>query len=54
MPPDLAYNTAVSFLTDTNWQNYAGESTMNQLSQMVPRFFVIIPGLALAGSLAAE
>src|SRR3954451_22406322 len=26
--PDLAFNTSVSFLTNTNWQNYAGESTM--------------------------
>jgi K+-transporting ATPase ATPase A chain len=32
--PDLAFNTAVSFLTNTNWQNYAGESTMTQLTQM--------------------
>src|SRR5579872_7049472 len=32
--PALAFNTAVSFLTNTNWQNYAGESTMAQLSQM--------------------
>src|SRR2546427_13140606 len=34
MPPALAFNTAVSFLTNTNWQNYAGESTMAQLTQM--------------------
>jgi K+-transporting ATPase ATPase A chain len=32
--PDLAFNTAVSFLTNTNWQNYAGESTMSHLTQM--------------------
>jgi K+-transporting ATPase ATPase A chain len=32
--PDLAFNTSVSFLTNTNWQNYVGESTMTQLSQM--------------------
>jgi K+-transporting ATPase ATPase A chain len=32
--PDLAFNTSVSFLTNTNWQNYAGESTMTHLSQM--------------------
>jgi potassium-transporting ATPase potassium-binding subunit len=31
---DLSFNTAVSFLTNTNWQNYAGESTMSYLSQM--------------------
>jgi K+-transporting ATPase ATPase A chain len=30
----LSFNTAVSFLTNTNWQNYAGESTMSHLSQM--------------------
>ena len=34
LPPDLAFNTAVSFLTNTNWQFYSGESTMSYLSQM--------------------
>ncbi|MEO9169570.1 MAG: potassium-transporting ATPase subunit KdpA [Candidatus Baltobacteraceae bacterium] len=34
MTPDLAWNTAVSFLTNTNWQFYSGESAMAQLSQM--------------------
>src|SRR5215510_13629794 len=33
--PDLAFNTAVSFATNTNWQNYGGESTMSYLSQML-------------------
>src|SRR4029077_6029096 len=33
--PDLAFNTAVSFTTNTNWQNYVGESTMSYFSQMV-------------------
>jgi K+-transporting ATPase ATPase A chain len=33
--PDLAFNTSVSFDTNTNWQNYSGESTMTYLSQMV-------------------
>src|SRR6202047_2234886 len=33
--PGLSFNTAVSFLTNTNWQAYAGESTMSHLSQMV-------------------
>ncbi|VVM06021.1 Potassium-transporting ATPase potassium-binding subunit [Methylacidimicrobium cyclopophantes] len=33
--PDLAFNTAVSFTTNTNWQNYAGESTLSYFSQMV-------------------
>jgi K+-transporting ATPase ATPase A chain len=32
--PTLSFNTAVSFLTNTNWQNYSGESTMSQLTQM--------------------
>ena len=32
--PDLAWNTAVSFTTNTNWQSYGGESTMSYLSQM--------------------
>ncbi|HYM00612.1 MAG TPA: potassium-transporting ATPase subunit KdpA [Blastocatellia bacterium] len=32
--PDLAFNTAASFTTNTNWQNYAGESTMSYLIQM--------------------
>src|SRR5579872_428738 len=34
MAPDLAWNTAVSFMTNTNWQFYSGESTMSYLSQM--------------------
>jgi K+-transporting ATPase ATPase A chain len=34
MAPDLAWNTAVSFTTNTNWQFYSGESTMSYLSQM--------------------
>jgi K+-transporting ATPase ATPase A chain len=32
--PDLTFNTAVSFTTNTNWQNYGGESTLSYLSQM--------------------
>jgi K+-transporting ATPase ATPase A chain len=32
---DLAFNTALSFTTNTNWQNYSGETTMTYLSQMV-------------------
>ncbi len=34
VPPALAWNTAVSFTTNTNWQNYAGESTLTYLVQM--------------------
>jgi K+-transporting ATPase ATPase A chain len=35
VPPDLAWNTATSFTTNTNWQAYSGESTMSHLTQMV-------------------
>ncbi|MBN1579550.1 MAG: potassium-transporting ATPase subunit KdpA, partial [Anaerolineae bacterium] len=35
MPPDLAFNTAMSFVTNTNWQNYSGETTMSYLTQML-------------------
>ncbi len=35
VPPDLAWNTAISFTTNTNWQAYSGESTMSHLTQMV-------------------
>jgi len=37
--PGLSFNTAVSFLTNTNWQAYAGESTMSHLSQMLALVF---------------
>ncbi len=35
VPPDLAFNTAVSFISNTNWQAYGGETTLSYLSQMV-------------------
>src|SRR5579871_3667388 len=35
VPSDLAFNTAGSFTTNTNWQNYAGEQTMSYFSQIV-------------------
>jgi len=35
LSPDLAFNTAVSFATNTNWQSYGGETTMSYLSQML-------------------
>jgi len=35
VPADLSFNTAVSFATNTNWQNYGGESTLSYLTQMV-------------------
>src|SRR4029077_5791321 len=34
VPPALAFNTAASFTTNTNWQSYSGESTMSYLTQM--------------------
>ena len=34
VPPALSFNTAVSFLTNTNWQNYGGETTMSYFSQI--------------------
>jgi potassium-transporting ATPase potassium-binding subunit len=50
--PDLAFNTAVSFITNTNWQSYAGESTMSHLSQMagltVHNFLSAAAGIAVA------
>ena len=52
VPPDLAWNTAVSFTTNTNWQAYVGESTMSHLSQMVAltfhNFVSAATGIALA------
>ena len=35
VPPDLAFNIAVSFVTNANWQSYGGETTLSHLSQMV-------------------
>lgn len=50
--PDLAFNTAVSFVTNTNWQAYSGESTMTHLTQMaglaVQNFLSAATGIALA------
>jgi potassium-transporting ATPase potassium-binding subunit len=52
VPTDTAWNTAVSFTTNTNWQNYAGEATMSYLSQtaglMVQQFLSGAVGLAVA------
>ncbi len=53
--PDLAFNTAASFTSNTNWQNYGGESTMSYLSQMVGltihNFASAAVGIALAAAL---
>jgi potassium-transporting ATPase potassium-binding subunit len=35
VPADLAFNTSISFITNTNWQNYSGETTMSHLTQML-------------------
>ncbi|MGQ9370485.1 potassium-transporting ATPase subunit KdpA [Azospirillum sp. ST 5-10] len=49
--PDLAFNTAVSFMTNTNWQAYGGESTLSYLSQMagltVQNFVSAATGIAV-------
>jgi K+-transporting ATPase ATPase A chain len=53
--PDLAMNTAISFTTNTNWQNYTGEQTMSYLSQMlgltIHNFLSAATGIALAVAL---
>jgi K+-transporting ATPase ATPase A chain len=52
VPADLAWNTAVSFTTNTNWQAYTGESTMSHFTQMVGltfhNFVSAATGIALA------
>jgi K+-transporting ATPase ATPase A chain len=52
---DLAFNTAVSFTTNTNWQNYTGETTMSYFSQMVGlvmhNFLSAATGIAMAVAL---
>ena len=53
--PDSAFNTAISFVTNTNWQGYAGESTMGNLVQMaglaVQNFLSAATGIAVAFAL---
>jgi K+-transporting ATPase ATPase A chain len=55
LAPDLAFNTAISFTTNTNWQNYGGEATMSYLSQMagltLHNFVSAATGIALAVAL---
>jgi K+-transporting ATPase ATPase A chain len=52
VPPALSFNTAVSFLTNTNWQNYGGETTMSYFSQIgvltVQQFVSAAVGIAAA------
>ena len=56
VPPDLTFNTAVSFTSNTNWQNYGGESTLSYFSQMVglttQNFVSAATGIALLLALA--
>jgi potassium-transporting ATPase potassium-binding subunit len=53
--PDLTLNTAISFTTNTNWQNYTGETTMSYLSQMlalvIHNFLSAAVGIAMAVAL---
>jgi K+-transporting ATPase ATPase A chain len=53
--PDLSFNTAISFITNTNWQNYGGESTLSNLTQMIglthQNFLSAATGIALAVAL---
>jgi potassium-transporting ATPase potassium-binding subunit len=55
LAPDLAWNTAVSFMTNTNWQFYSGESTLSYLSQMAGlawhNFVSAATGIAIAVAL---
>jgi K+-transporting ATPase ATPase A chain len=55
MSPDLAFNTAASFTTNTNWQSYGGESTLSYFSQMVAlvihNFASAATGIAIAAAL---
>jgi K+-transporting ATPase ATPase A chain len=52
VPPALSWNTATSFVTNTNWQNYGGEETMSYLSQMarltVQQFVTPAVGICVA------
>jgi K+-transporting ATPase ATPase A chain len=55
VPADLSFNTAISFITNTNWQNYGGEGTMSYLSQMLAlahqNFLSAATGIVLAVAL---
>jgi len=55
MTPDLAYNTAVSFMTNTNWQSYSPDTTLSYLTQMaalaVQNFVSAAVGIAVAVAL---
>src|SRR4030042_6359276 len=53
--PDLAFNTAISFVTNTNWQNYGGETTLSYVTQMVgltvQNFVSAAAGMTVLGAL---
>jgi len=55
VPADLSLNTAISFMTNTNWQNYTGEQVMSYLSQMlalvIHNFLSAAVGIAIAVAL---
>ena len=55
MSPDSSFNTAVSFVTNTNWQGYSGEATMSYLTQMlglaVQNFLSAATGIAVVFAL---
>src|SRR5262245_28908900 len=55
VPPDLAFNTATSFVTNTNWQAYSGEATLSYFAQMaalaVQNFASAAAGMAIAVAL---
>ena len=56
MSPHLAFNTAMSFVSNTNWQSYSGESTLSNLSQMagltVQNFASAAAGIAVAAAIS--
>jgi K+-transporting ATPase ATPase A chain len=56
VPAHLAFNTAISFVTNTNWQSYGGETTLSHFSQMVglttQNFISAASGMAVAAAVA--
>jgi K+-transporting ATPase, KdpA len=53
MPIDLAFNTAASFMTNTNWQSYAGETQVSYLSQMICITFLMFTSAATGMAVGA-
>src|ERR1700735_4736927 len=56
MSPELAFNTSISFITNTNWQFYGGEATLSPFSQMAAlpshNFLSAAAGIAMAAAVA--